>query len=195
MSTWATSSFLARSSPPSRRRYPRPTEGRHSGADRSSRSAVRNSLAVLGRAVFGDHRPPACRSGPSSASSCWRSSGPSRLGSIILYTLDVSTRPEAVVDTSGLKGFESDSAAQTGTGRAIRAAPPRARASPSPPAEGGLAAPPAEPAPPAAVAKPEPAPEGSRAQAHARHRQGGGATRRHPHVVLDFPAASSSRSS
>jgi TRAP-type mannitol/chloroaromatic compound transport system permease large subunit len=114
----------------------------------------RNSLAVLGRAVFG--APPSGVSKRTVVGQFLIALLPAlALGSIILYSLDVSTRPDVVVDTTGLKGFDSGDTQPVSGG--LSEPPAESTGLAEPPKEGELAAPPAaEPAPQVAAAKAEP---------------------------------------
>jgi TRAP-type mannitol/chloroaromatic compound transport system permease large subunit len=114
-----------------------------------------NALAVLGRAVFGP--APANVSKRTVIGQFLIALLPAlALGSVILYSLDMSTRPEVVVDTSGLKGFDSGDTQPVSGG--LSEPPAETTGLAEPPKEGELAPPPAaEPAPQAAAATPEPA--------------------------------------
>ena len=112
----------------------------------------RNSLAGLGRAVFGT--APAGVSKRTIMGQFVVALLPAiALGSIVLYTLDLSTRPAEVVDTSGLKSFaDESSAAETG---GLSEPPAEGGGLSEPPAEStGLAAPATERA---AAVEPKPA--------------------------------------
>jgi TRAP-type mannitol/chloroaromatic compound transport system permease large subunit len=118
----------------------------------------RNSLAVLGRTVFG--RVPAGVSKRTVMAQFLIALLPAlALGTIIIYSLDLATRPEVVVDTSGLKGFDSGDSPAEKESEGLSEPPAENTGLAEPPAEGGLATPPAEPAAPVAAAKPEPAPK------------------------------------